>query len=218
MAVLASAIYQTCQEHFYEFICLDGSWPDFVRQGGDLLAFLMMAHAFDPDNRFVMEYVVAICQHAIQGVPYVDEYDTTDDGIPIRKVWSISQEYERHLGAVMGEFVTKLTRLDPTYQPPTIKKASTGSGCFVATATMGVAHHSYCVALRSFRDNVLEHYAVGRWLIEVYYRHAPSAALVIARCVVLKTVSRLLLIRPMVVLCGCIERIARHGAATPSAE
>ena len=211
MAILGDAIYQNCEAHLYEYVSLESSWPDFLRQGGEILDFLKIAHDLDPQNRSVMESIVTICQRTIQGIPYLDEYDTTEDGTPKRKAWRISQQYETDLCAVMTKFVTKLEQLDPTYRAPTIKKAWATSRCFVATATMGNLNHPYCVTLRRFRDNVLENYSVGRWFIAIYYRCAPPAANAIARSTVLKNLSRVLLIRPLVVICDCVERLTRRS-------
>ena len=211
MAVLAVGLFQKCEAHFYEFMSLETSWPDFLQQSGDILDFLKFAHDLDPYNRLAMESIVTICQRTIQGVVYVDEFDIRDDGSPIIKTRHISQQYETSLRALMADFVNELKQLDPTYRAPSIKKASAGSGCFIATATMGDIYHPYCNSLRRFRDNVLENHVLGRVFISSYYRYAPVAANAITRSAVLKSLSRALLIRPAVVICDCVERMTRRS-------
>lgn len=53
---------------------------------------------------------------------------------------------------------------------------SNNADCFVATAVYGDGGHSSVVALRAFRDSVLQKYWLGRVFIKAYYRLGPQLA------------------------------------------
>ena len=56
-------------------------------------------------------------------------------------------------------------------------KAAFGtSSCFVATATYGSPNHETVLLLRSFRDDVLTNYSIGRLFIVVYWIVGPPLA------------------------------------------
>ncbi len=48
--------------------------------------------------------------------------------------------------------------------------------CFVATAAYGNAAHPVVLLLQEFRDRFLLTWSGGRWLVEQYYAHGPTAA------------------------------------------
>ena len=48
------------------------------------------------------------------------------------------------------------------------------SACYVATMVYGDYNHPQVVALRSFRDDTLQHSALGRAFIRFYYRNSPT--------------------------------------------
>lgn len=51
------------------------------------------------------------------------------------------------------------------------------SGCFIATAATGDYDHPKVLVLRSFRDEVLESYRLGRVFVRCYYKVSPPIAL-----------------------------------------
>jgi hypothetical protein len=63
--------------------------------------------------------------------------------------------------------------------------------CYIATHIFGSGPETEM--LRQFRDRVLRSYAVGRWLIGVYYRTAPGMCLVLTRYAWLRIPTRALL-------------------------
>jgi hypothetical protein len=65
--------------------------------------------------------------------------------------------------------------------------------CFVATACFGSLDHPTVIALRRFRDDVLDRNALGRGFIDWYYRHGPRLATLLGRLPALKHPLRLVL-------------------------
>lgn len=55
-------------------------------------------------------------------------------------------------------------------------KSTAGPACFVATAVYGDPQHDDVVYLRSFRDNVLNRYLLGRCFVKLYWHVGPILA------------------------------------------
>jgi polyhydroxybutyrate depolymerase len=91
---------------------------------------------------------------------------------------------------ITGNFQVKST---PT--PPT-------AGCFIATAAYGTPTAKQLDVLRAFRDDVLLKSTLGSRLVDSYYCTSPPIADFISRHEVLRTMTRDLLINPIV----CIVR------------
>lgn len=82
-----------------------------------------------------------------------------------------------------------------------IGRVMAGNKCFVATACYGDTAHPTVVILRSFRDNVLRHSAMGRAFMVWYYRYGPSLAEVVYRYSTFR------------VMCRCALRVFAHYVA-----
>ncbi len=75
----------------------------------------------------------------------------------------------------------------------TTAPATSGSGCFIATAAYGSYLHPQVQLLRNFRDDYLLNNAPGRAFVAFYYRHSPPAADFIARHPLLRGITRVAL-------------------------
>ena len=73
-------------------------------------------------------------------------------------------------------------------------------GCFIATATMGNHNHPIVVDLRNFRDTWLIRQKWGISFIDWYYKHSPRAAKLIERSRLLKSISYLVIIKPLQII------------------
>lgn len=82
-------------------------------------------------------------------------------------------------------------------------KSTAGAACFVATAVYGDPQHDDVVYLRSFRDNVLNRYLLGRWFIKLYWYVGP----VLAKYVVKSALSRQS-VRTLIE--ALVKRLQRH--------
>ena len=77
------------------------------------------------------------------------------------------------------------------------EKVKTGSGCFIATAAMGNYDHPVVIDLRVFRDEWLLQRNWGVQFTNWYYTHGPKAARVIEKSKVLKSVTFILVVKPL---------------------
>ena len=81
-----------------------------------------------------------------------------------------------------------------------------GGGCFVATAVYGGEDHFNLIVLRSFRDNFLEEYSIGRKFIQFYYEYGPKLAKSVSKYNLLRT-----LFKPLVNLGVYTVKLFRLG-------
>jgi hypothetical protein len=79
---------------------------------------------------------------------------------------------------------------------PENKKSSSG-GCFIATAAMGDYNHPVVVDLRIFRDEWLLKRNWGVQFTSWYYTHGPKAAYILEKSETLKTITFILLVKPL---------------------
>jgi len=80
----------------------------------------------------------------------------------------------------------------------TTKAASTGGGCFIATAAYGTPTAKQIDVLREFRDVVLLKSTLGSRFVALYYQFSPPVADFIAGHELLRTLVRELLVDPIV--------------------
>lgn len=81
-----------------------------------------------------------------------------------------------------------------------------GGGCFVATAVYGGENHFNLIVLRSFRDNFLKEFLLGRNFINFYYKYGPKLAKKISKYSLLRN-----LFKPIVELGVYIVKLFKLG-------
>lgn len=74
---------------------------------------------------------------------------------------------------------------------------ASGSGCFVATATMGNYNNQVVYELRLFRDTWLLEKIWGQKFTNLYYKEGPKAARIIAKSLMLRKISFIMIIKPL---------------------
>jgi tetratricopeptide (TPR) repeat protein len=189
---VAVAYYKLAKNQLKEYIAVGNTWSEYLEQCSIVIQAIERAHEYAPTDKQIIENIIFICKDNIEGVAYDDHYDTFE-GIPTPKVARISQEYETALREKIGIYEAKLKQLDPSYQPVTIKKAST---CFVATATMDDAMHPFVLILQEFRDKCLMKTTRGCTFIKHYYTYGPYLASLIKKSRILRWFSLILIVYP----------------------
>ena len=84
--------------------------------------------------------------------------------------------------------------------------ANNNSGCFIATATLGSYDHSLVLELRQFRDEWILTKRWGKDFVSWYYYYGGIAAKVIEDKTVLKRMSYLFIILPLVFLARVVKK------------
>ena len=79
---------------------------------------------------------------------------------------------------------------DTSYGRSSRDKDLLNEGCFIATAAYGSYFEPHVMVLRKFRDSYLMSNGPGRKLVELYYRHSPPLAKIIAGDERLRSISR----------------------------
>lgn len=80
-----------------------------------------------------------------------------------------------------------------------------GANCFIATATMGSYEHPTVMELRYFRDNWILQKSWGEGFVKWYYHYGAIVAKVIEKSFVLKKISYLLIVKPLVYLARIVK-------------
>jgi len=91
----------------------------------------------------------------------------------------------------------KLLKLWQNLEPETAPKKNS---CFIATAAMGDYNHPAVVELRLFRDNWLLKRDWGKNFTIFYYKHGPKVAIVIEKSKLMKLITFLLVVKPLLLL------------------
>ena len=97
----------------------------------------------------------------------------------------------------------------------TLRKPKTG-GCFIATATYGSPLAPELIILRQFRDEVLLESKLGVVFVRVYYFASPTIAAVISRHDSLRTITRRILLEPVLLLIEKLKLVRREESIVPT--
>lgn len=77
-------------------------------------------------------------------------------------------------------------------------KSNNSTGCFIATASYGTPLANEVIFLKDFRDTILSKYSFGRYFINIYYKTSPPIARTISKSELLKNITKVLLIKPLI--------------------
>jgi hypothetical protein len=105
------------------------------------------------------------------------------------------KEYETLFDDFLSDGWTNVKPIKP--EVITQSEHKPNEGCFIATACYKNYNHPIVLELRFFRDNFLQKRSWGRRFIKFYYKHSPKYARYIATNNVLKTISKVAIIKPL---------------------
>lgn len=91
------------------------------------------------------------------------------------------------------------------YKQPTFGERIV-NGCFIATATMGSYEHPTVMELRHFRDNWILQKSWGEGFVKWYYHYGAIAAKFIEKSSILKKISYLCIVKPLVYLSRIVKK------------
>ena len=104
-------------------------------------------------------------------------------------------------GEIKGSILAQITEghISVDYQHQELNMAAvsnSGSGCFIATATMGHPCHPIVMSLRDFRDRILVQHPAGQLMIKIYYAVSPPLAKCLSKNRLLRKLSYQFVVRP----------------------
>ncbi|MGY8771650.1 MAG: hypothetical protein ACKVH8_24805 [Pirellulales bacterium] len=117
--------YSLSRQHLNAFVSIDNTWGEYLDRCFEILSFLDIAHACNPTDRTIIENFIHICKDNIDGISFYDD---------IREKFvtkGVTPKYKSMLMGRMHDAVSKLQKIDPTYQPPQLEKASSCFGCLM---------------------------------------------------------------------------------------
>lgn len=162
------------QRHYLEFEELDDSALEYWRRFEIIEAGLAFALECAPENLLILS-----------------------DGLNITDfIQDDLRTFGLDVTPIKEKYITAKKKIDPDWEPPK-PSAAKGSGCFIATATMGDYNNPTVIQLRHFRDNYLAKKDWGRSFIDSYCKYSPYIAILISKSTFLKSVSYILLIKPL---------------------
>lgn len=103
-----------------------------------------------------------------------------------------------------NRYIKKIKTIDSNYQAPEFPKD--GGWCFIATAAMGSYDHPQVMELRHFRDEWILTKNWGSSFVKWYYHYGEKAAKFIDKSSVLKKLSYLLIVKPLVYLSRIVKK------------
>ncbi len=112
-------------------------------------------------------------------------------------------------GGYEADLIEKYELTEESFSSPrsgNSEVAGEGGFCFIATAVYGTESHFNLIVLRSFRDNFLQDYLLGRKFINFYYKNGPLVAAKIKDSSILRNI-----FKPLVNLGVQIVKIFKLG-------
>lgn len=172
--------YLEIASHYRRFRKLTTAEVDFYSRFITLDAGLAFGLVCNPDNEQLIDNGIYLVNELIKtiGAKYAAVLETDK---------------------IKEKYIKEKKRLKPDWEEPKSSepKSSTGSGCFVATATMGDYNHPAVLQLRFFRDAYLLQRNWGRIFTRFYYKWGPYPANVIKKSDVLKKLSYYIIVKPL---------------------
>lgn len=93
----------------------------------------------------------------------------------------------------------------PKLEETSSKKNNDKGNCFIATATMGSYDHPEVMELRNFRDNWILEKSWGKRFVKWYYYYGQIASNVIEKSILLKKISYIIIVKPLVIISRLVK-------------
>lgn len=110
-------------------------------------------------------------------------------------------EFKKNINTVIDQNLIIEQRLKNKQKEIELK-----SGCFVATATMGNYNHPAVLELRNFRDSYILTKKWGETFVKIYYKYGKITAGTIEKSYILKKISFIFIIMPLLFLSRMLNR------------
>jgi len=103
---VTSACYGMAKKHLNQFVKVNTTWPNYLKQCGLLISALEVGHLYDPSNKTTLENIVHISTDNIGGISF------SPDGLGLlKKSWSVTPQYKVLLKGKIDEYTAKLHRM-----------------------------------------------------------------------------------------------------------
>lgn len=171
-----------------------GSLPRSPAQASDellaaieyLIPYWKEAHEYAPGNALILSDLLRATALPVTGVK--------------GRTWKGSDLLQAQCEAIHAQYNPILQRLDPGYQPLSLRFVGSKEGCFVVTAASGDRLSPEVLLLQEFRDSVLSTTLPGRAFIRLYRLAGPQLAALIRPRPALRILVMRLVVRPIVAL------------------
>ncbi|WP_267348719.1 tetratricopeptide repeat protein [Sphingomonas sp. GM_Shp_2] len=193
MNTVVTALHGLAQSHLAEFVNVSDVWAQHIGRNAGMIAALESVRDWSGDEGLLTNSTIeALCRDTLEGRSYKDPFDNNT-----AKLHGVTPGYEADLTAKRQEVIGRIAAIIPNYSAPELKKQKLEeAACFVVTATMGDFEHPVVRLMRRYRDERMLRGPKGTRLVHGYYRVGPAVAAVIARHVVLRRISYVLVVAP----------------------
>jgi len=187
---LVSTLYGMARKQLEQFPSVEGVWPKYVGQVGEMIDALCEVKTWRPLDRTTLDNIVHLCKDNIEGYSFRDQLN---NGVP--SLHQVTDAYEMSLTTKMREAAATIAEIDPSYAAPAVEKKA-AEACFVITATMGGVDNPEVRLLRQFRDEWIGRRRWGPAFVRAYYFVGPSLARAISGSRTLRALSYACVVLP----------------------
>jgi len=199
---VGEAFHNLARGHLMEYSDHD-TWGQYIEWLLETKAMYTIALDLNPgeDVRVALLHrIIELYRFLLEG--YSGSMYTGSGEMPVKL--SIADNMKPDIKAEHDKYVSMLRKYEPDYKAPAIVEKG---ACFIATAATGSASSTMTLGLRIFRNEVLHHSALGRMLIDNYYRRSPAFVAPILEHSMIRIAVKWLIVFPSYILSQLILRM-----------